>query len=95
MSEQKPSIGRIVHYKERSPSGGDGEGGYGRDVEWNGSKVAPALITRVWSDTCVNLTIFPDNGVPYTRTSVYLLADEAAADSPAGGSIRCYWPPRV
>jgi hypothetical protein len=30
----------------------------------------PALVTRVWSPDCVNLTVFPDNGVPQCRTSI-------------------------
>jgi hypothetical protein len=50
MSEQiqKPSVGRIVHYK--IPGSQVGQGGE-----------CPAIITRVWSDTCVNLHLFRDH----------------------------------
>lgn len=44
---QKPSVGRIVHVTV--------DGRYN-----NGSDVAPAVITRVWSDTCVNLRVLYD-----------------------------------
>lgn len=42
----KPTIGRIVHYVLKK----DGD----RLV------IRPAIITAVWSDTCVNLTVFQD-----------------------------------
>ena len=45
--DQKPSIGRIVHYVLPSPAKYAGEH-------------RPAIITRVWSDTCVNLHVFED-----------------------------------
>jgi hypothetical protein len=43
---QKPSIGRIVHYVLDS---GQSKGQH-----------RPAMIVRVWSDTCVQLTVFTD-----------------------------------
>lgn len=57
----KPSIGRIVIY---------------RGIDSNGSLEHPAIITRVWSDTCVNLTVFPDNGEVIVKTSVNLDQDK-------------------
>jgi hypothetical protein len=44
----KPSIGRIVHVLVDPKTN-------------NGSDVAPAIITRVWSDECVNLRVIRDN----------------------------------
>jgi hypothetical protein len=40
------------------------------EVSFNGSKHHPAMITRVWSDNCVNLVVFPDANAPFTATSV-------------------------
>jgi hypothetical protein len=48
----KPTIGRIVHYKER------------------GGTIFPAIITAVWSETCVNLGVF--TSVYVEKTSVLL-----------------------
>lgn len=46
----KPAIGRIVHVLVDPGIN-------------NGSDVAPAIITRVWSDTCVNLRVLHDGPV--------------------------------
>jgi hypothetical protein len=45
---QKPALGRIVHVLVDPKTN-------------NGSDVAPATITRVWSDTCINLRVTRDN----------------------------------
>jgi hypothetical protein len=57
----------------------------------NGADVAPGIITRVWSDTCVNVRVLCDSENLMWKTSVALFntAEEAAV----GHS--CYWPPRV
>lgn len=86
MLHVKPSIGRIVHL-------------IGPHAESNGAKVASAIITRAWSDTLVNVTVFPDCGVVHNATSIKFVEseDEArtaveAADYPLSVA---YWPPRV
>lgn len=76
MGEQKPSIGRIVLF---------------RSLESNGSSEHPAVVTRVWSDTCVNLTVFPDFGEPVLKTSVN---QNETLDSP-NQNLAWRWPPRV
>lgn len=74
--EQKPSVGRIVLF---------------RSLESNGAKEHPAIITRVWSDGCVNLTVFPDYGEPVLKSSVtFAEISETTAESYAWR-----WPPRV
>lgn len=45
----KPSIGRIVHYVLAST-----------DSPRNAGEHRPAIITRVWSDECVQLQVFTD-----------------------------------
>ncbi len=71
----KPSIGRIVLF---------------RGEKSNGANEHPAIVTRVWSDTCVNLTVFLDNGAPFVVTSA--TQDEDVES----GSLRAWrWPPRV
>lgn len=74
----------------------------------NGSDTAPAIITRVWSDTLINVRVQLDGSDSSpARTSVTLhesyesyLAerDRRAADpalAHAGDYLGAYWPPRV
>lgn len=66
----------------------------------NGTDVAPGVITRVWSDEMVNVTIHPDySNQPRCCSSVRLYPNEAAAreahDSApngAGTTPYAYWP---
>lgn len=52
----KPTIGRIVIFNEGTETSPD----------------FPAIIVRVFSDTCVNLHVFRDDGGSSLRTSVLL-----------------------
>ncbi len=74
----------------------------GGKAKSNGAEVAPAVITRVWSQRdetswLVNATLLPDCGAPVVVTSVYLFEDEQAArDSLQHETATAlYWPPRV
>jgi hypothetical protein len=71
----------------------------------NGADVAPAIITRVWSDYSVNVRVFADaSDVPW-QTSVSLYPDRAAADAAVAPAIEmhgdaadpraAWWPERV
>ena len=73
----KPSVGRIVHFHTTN-----------KDRQSNGVGVGPypAIITRVWSDSCVNVKVLPDCAPPFDSTSVCL--EESA------GSAWWSWPPR-
>jgi len=72
----KPTIGRVVwHY----PHG-----------MTEAHQPHPALIAYVWSDTCVNLGGFDENGQPYSATSV-LLYDEESMPKPTTG-YACWMP---
>ena len=78
----KPSIGRIVLFGVDQSQRGNN----------NGGAVAPAIITHVFSDTCVNLKVLTDGPVDLWHTSV-LIDDDPAAAVPAPS--RWIWPPRV
>ena len=83
-----PSVGRIVHTLVDPTHN-------------NGADIAPAIVTRVWSDTCVNLRVFYDGAQVDWVTSATLHADEETArervvpgTSPGRGH-QAFWPPRV
>jgi hypothetical protein len=77
---QKPSLGRIVLVK--TPV-------FPVSIN-NGGDVAPAIITRVNSDTSVNVRVLCDSDETLWKTSLVLVDDEAQAIG-----YHCYWPPRV
>lgn len=61
----------------------------------NGIDEAPAIITRQWSDDCVNALIFRDDAAPQSVTSVKVYPDEESAraaisDNPQATVL--YWP---
>jgi hypothetical protein len=61
----------------------------------NGADVAPGVVTRVWSDDVVNVTVLPDCKAPQPATSVKIYDGEEAARAAveAGESSAAYWPP--
>jgi hypothetical protein len=74
----------------------------------NGADRAPAVITRVWGDDVVNLTVFGDYNSPSFKSSVRLFRDEEAMlawldstlhgtgrEEPPKSPLAAYWPPRV
>jgi hypothetical protein len=73
-----PTVGRIVHYH---PGRGEPDAG----------DVLAAIVTHVWTDSCVNLAVFGRNGTPGARTSVYFRAE--GTEAPA--TQYADWPPRV
>lgn len=86
----KGSIGRIIIVK-------------GKVVTSNGVDLAPAIITRAWSDrdtlempVCVNCTAQLDLAGPQHIGSVMLYDTEAEAlKAYDGANPVAYWPPRV
>lgn len=72
----KPTIGRIVHFRADGALPGDT------------SAVRPAVVTRVWSDRCVNLEVFGEPADTAARfpTSV----EEGGPETPRSW----FWPPR-
>ncbi len=73
----KPTIGRVVWYYP-----------HGHTPEDN--QPHAALIAFVWSDTCVNLAYFDQNGEAHNATSV-LLYDEDSMPKPSTG-YACWMP---
>jgi hypothetical protein len=79
----KPSIARMVIVT-------------GTAAASNGATEAPAIITRVWNDTMINVTVFPDCAPPVNLTSVLLYGDaETAKGALTSAPNAAYWPPRV
>lgn len=92
----KPSIGRIVIVETAA--------------DYNGTNRHPAIINRVWGDgepqpgadgvnpptsVCVNVTVLPDCGMPFSMTSIALHHSEADAMQIGFYGQRAWWPERV
>jgi hypothetical protein len=74
----KPTIGRVVWYHPPfTPDSGTNE------------LTLAAIVAYVWSDTCVNLAIFDQNGVAHSQTSVFMYQGEG--ERPA--CSYCEWMP--
>ena len=93
----KASIGRIVHYYQ-----GDWEapGNYSDEQKsgWrgtNGTRWHPAIITCVHTDSCVNLMVMWDAGMPSAKTSMTELPPEVFAPSMHCTNSGWRWPERV
>jgi hypothetical protein len=71
----KPTVGRIVHYTNL----GDKDGKYPPETQ-------AALITKVYTDTCVSLFIF-------YKTGIFFMDSVDFSEEPARGKWN--WPPRV
>lgn len=79
---QQPSIGRIVHVPMDPATN-------------NGADVAPAVITRVWNDTCVNVQILADAPGTAYRSSLTHVESFDGLDNAPDRLYRWTWPPRV
>ncbi len=100
---QKPSVGRIVIFRQSDhdamqttnrayidhfPNSRDHTG-------TNCTRDHAAIITRVWSDTCVNLHVFFDAHDPESRNSVVELAELPEGTTDTSGNGGWFWPPRT
>jgi hypothetical protein len=84
----KPYVGLIVLYYE-----GDAEAGSGGQGT-NGTRFHPAIVTRVWSATCVNLQVLFDASKPMVRTSMCELPDTVFAEGMHCPNSGWRWLPR-
>ena len=73
----KPTVGRVLWYY---PHGGN-----------EGPPLA-AIVTCVWSDTCVNLAIFNASGTPMPVPPTSVLLVQEGNPRPTGGHF-CEWMP--
>lgn len=80
-----PTIGRIVHYRlnqyDANEIGGNSRSG----------DIVPAVVVRVWSDTCVNLRVIGDGPKELWKTSATILTEETREDINIPG---WFWPSR-
>lgn len=72
MSDPKPSIGCILIFTQPES-----------ENPHNGHRDHPCVITKVWSDDCVNVKVLPDCAAPYDSTSCQFSTGRVA------------WPARV
>lgn len=73
------TVGRIVHFYDAHVVGDNGDGPYA------------AIVTKVWSPTCVNLSAF-GMGAPYLASSVQ---EHPLGTSTKPPSQYWQWPPKV
>lgn len=74
----KPSLGRTVLFRLDA-----------QEPDINGSRIHPAVITRVHGPSCVNLKVLTDGPEDLWRTSVTFLQEDNGED------FVCFFPPRV
>ena len=91
----KPAIGRIVHFYQGdnfAPTSMANKELWGGT---NGTRIHPAMITRVFSDECVNLIIFLDGTGSIFQTSIMLLPENALGNEQHFSNSGWKWPERV
>jgi hypothetical protein len=74
----KPTIGRVVWFYPAGHS--------------PGAQPLAAIIAHVWSDACVNLAIFDQNGQPLGPGHTSILLLQEGHEIPTGGNY-CTWMP--
>lgn len=79
----QPTVGRIVWFHDEQTSN--------PLARITGQPLA-AIVTGVWGDRMVNLTVFDANGIPHAKTSVNLVQPEDGGP-PTGVSMYCEWMP--
>lgn len=75
----KPTVGRVVHYRPFNA-----ELGF---IAKEDTQPFAAIIAHVFSDNCVNLTIFAANGTPFGKGAIILAQDRPAQPG------ECEWMP--
>ena len=76
----KPTVGRIVHFY---PEQGD---------PFFDFAPMPAMITHVWSDTCINVAVFDPDGKPMQTPPTSVLLVQPGSEIPLDNP-HCEWMP--
>lgn len=84
MSVITPTIGRVVHYYPGPDDPTPGDDG-----------PLAALVTAVWTDTCVNLAIFNRNGSPEPNPPTSITLVQPGVDPPLNERYCCWMPYQV
>lgn len=87
-----PTVGRVVWYRPGMYDLGMLSTQPEPPLAYLGDGPLAAIITHVWSDTCVNLTVFDSNAVSHPRTSVCLHQGDGPRGD-RGSSPYCEWMP--
>lgn len=87
--DQRPSVGRIVLFHESDGDIGQFASGT------NGTRIHPAVITRVWSDEMVNLHVMFDASPSEPRNSVHRIPEDQFTEGEDYIDGGWRWPPRV
>jgi hypothetical protein len=75
----KPTVGRVVWFWQHKP-------------QTLSAQPQAAIIAAVWSDTCVNLTIFERDGVPRSHPPTSIHLRQEGEPEPESGPY-CEWMP--
>jgi hypothetical protein len=69
-----------------------------KGIRSNGTDEHPAIVTRVWSESCCNCTVFLDAQPPkpYCSIKLYKSREEAdaALNNSSGTDVVAFWPER-
>lgn len=83
---QRPTIGRIVLFTFATPFNSIWTKPDGQSVQ------VPAIVTAVWGDTCVNLTVFIDGeDAAKAETSVNLKTEQNQKNIDSGDPNGSFW----
>ena len=84
MTKILPTVGRVVWF---TPSRLTGDYGF---THIDSRKPLAAIVSHVFNDALVNLSVFDSNGTPFSRTSVPLVQ---AGEAKSENGYFCEWMP--
>jgi len=85
-----PTVGRMVLFRPHLGLSGAKRDETDEEIAFVLGKPLPAIVTGVWGEDCVSVTVFDLNGAVHGRSSVYLWQGEGEAPT---GRRYCEWMP--